>query len=619
MAAGEEPDCDYVVVGSGAGGGTVAASLAEAGMRVVLLEAGGDPRQLTEPGLPEAYEVPAFHPLASEHPAMRWDFFVRHYANEERQRHDPKCSDDGVLYPRAGALGGCTGHNAMIFVAPHDSDWDGIAVLTGDASWSSSKMRRYWQRVENCRYRPGWRLLARLGVDPTGHGWAGWLDTERALPREAVRDRELLRLVLRSARTVSISAAHPLRRLIALLCGEGDLNLRSQGRRSFEGVCFTPLSTAGHERRGARERVIEVATRHPDRLRVELHALANRVILDEQNRAIGVEYLSGAHLYRADPAAGAVPGEPRRIQARREVILAGGAFNSPQLLMLSGVGPAEELRRHGIPVRVDLPGVGRNLQDRYEVGVVNRLAEPWPFLEGARFEIGDPLYQEWRDRRNGMYTSNGAAVSVARRSRRAQAEPDLFLMALLAKFRGYYPGYSRDIVEHHDYLTWSVLKAHTVNRAGTVTLRSADPRDTPEIDFHYFDEGDDGAGDDLEAVIEGIRFARRLTDAFNRRNPIATEELPGRDVESDAALADYVRDNAWGHHASCTCAIGPRERGGVLQSDFVVHGTRGLRVVDASVFPRIPGFFIASAVYMVGEKAADAILADAARSRAPAG
>jgi choline dehydrogenase len=340
------------------------------------------------------------------------------------------------------------------------------------------------------------------------------------------------------------------------------------------------------------------------------------VILDEQNRAMGVEYLSGTHLYRADPAAGAAPGQPRRIFARREVILAGGAFNSPQLLMLSGIGPAEELRRHGITARVELSGVGRNLQDRYEVGVVNRLAEPWPFLAGARFEIGDPLYQEWRDRRAGMYTSNGAAVAVARRSRRAKPEPDLFLMALLAKFQGYYRGYSSEIVEHHDYLTWSVLKAHTVNRAGTVKLRSADPRDTPEINFHYFEEGDDRAGEDLEAVVDGIRFARRLTDAFNRRNPIATEELPGRDVESDAALADYVRDNAWGHHASCTCAMGPREDGGVLGSDLTVHGTRGLRLADASVFPRIPGFFIASAVYMGGEKAADMILADAARSSA---
>ena len=98
---------------------------------------------------------------------------------------------------------------------------------------------------------------------------------------------------------------------------------------------------------------------------------------------------------------------------------------------------------------------------------------------------------------------------------------------------------------------------------------------------------------------------------MNRREEIAEEDLPGARFQTDAELAEYVRDNAWGHHASGTCAIGPRERNGVLGFDFTVHGTRGLRVVDASIFPRIPGFFIASAVYMIAEKAADAILGDA--------
>src|SRR5260221_6029195 len=330
MTANGEPDCDYVVVGSGAGGGTVAASLAEAGMQVVLLEAGGDPRQLTEPGLPEAYEVPVFHTLASEHPAMRWDFFVRHYADDARQQRDPKCSERGVLYPRAGALGGCTGHNAMIFLAPHDSDWDSIAGLTGDRSADS--MGRYWRRVENCHYRPVWRMLDRLGFNPTGHGWAGWLDSERALAREALRNHELMRLVLRSARLASMAAPHPLRSLIGLIEREGDPNGRLRAGGSFEGVCFTPLSTAGHERRGARERVVEVAARNPDRLRIELHALATTILFDEHNRAHGVEYLSCPHLYRADPAPSARPGAKRRVLARREEILAGGAFNSPQRL-----------------------------------------------------------------------------------------------------------------------------------------------------------------------------------------------------------------------------------------------------------------------------------------------
>ena len=500
----------------------------------------------------------------------------------------------------------------MILVAPHDSDWDGIAALTNDPSWRAGYMRRYWKRLENCRYRPLWRLFDRYGVDPTGHGWSGWLDSEVALPREALRDDELVALVMGSARTATLAASHPLRSLRTLVFGAADPNDRRFGRGGFEGVCYTPLTTASHQRVGARERVLDVAERYPDRLRVVLHALAARVIFDEQDRAVGVEYLDGAHLYRADPASPATQtGTLRRVSARWEVILAGGAFNSPQLLMLSGIGRAAELRAHGIPVRVDLPGVGRNLQDRYEIGVVNRLKRPWAVLDGARFERDDRLYREWRERREGMYISNGAAIALARRSAPDKPDPDLFLMALLARFSGYYPGYSREIVEHHDYLTWAILKAHTENRAGSVTLRSADPRDAPEVNFRYFDEGDNRDGDDLRAVVAGVRLARRLAKALNRSEGIAEEELPGAHLQTDAELAEYVRDNAWGHHASGSCAIGPRERNGVLASDFTVHGTRGLRVVDASIFPRIPGFFIASAVYMIAEKAADVILSDA--------
>ena len=134
MPTDDAVTCDYAVIGSGAGGGTVAARLAEAGMNVVLLEAGDDYRQRSASGLPEDCDVPAFHPLASENPALRWDLFVRHYADETQQRRDCKAGPEGILYPRASTLGGCTAHNAMIFVTPDDSDWDGIAALTGDES-----------------------------------------------------------------------------------------------------------------------------------------------------------------------------------------------------------------------------------------------------------------------------------------------------------------------------------------------------------------------------------------------------------------------------------------------------------------------------------------------------
>ena len=615
MADSDEPEWDYVIVGSGAGGGTLAARLAESGMRVCLLEAGGDPVADQSERMPDDYSVPCFHPFSNENPAMSWAFHIRHYSDEARQMRDPKYRPgEGVFYPRAAAIGGCTAHNAMIYMLPHDSDWDRIAALTGDASWSAAGMRRYARRVENCRYRPLWRLLSRLGIDPSGHGWNGWLDTEVAMPHEAMTDDDLAETLVGSALGVVRSLAHPLTGILQWLHRRGDPNARTWLKDSFEGLCYTPLTTRRHTRVGTRERLLQVAARHPDRLHIETGALAARVVFDGSGRAAGVEYLKGEHLYRASAAPSGAEGERRQVLAGREVILCGGAFNTPQLLMLSGIGPADELARHGIPLRLDLPGVGRNLQDRYEVAVTHRMRRNWRVLDGARFAAGDPLWQQWHRDGSGMYGTNGAALALVRRSPEAGQEPDIFCMALLARFEGYFPGFSKLISEHHDALTWAVLKGHTRNRAGRVSLRSADPRDPPEVDFRYFEEGDDAEGRDLAAVVDAIRFVRRLTAPLIERGLIAEELLPGSGVQDDQALAQYVRDTAWGHHASCSCPIGPPERGGVLDSTFRVHGTRGLRVVDASVFPHIPGFFLVSAVYMIGEKGADAVLADAARA-----
>jgi choline dehydrogenase-like flavoprotein len=267
------------------------------------------------------------------------------------------------------------------------------------------------------------------------------------------------------------------------------------------------------------------------------------------------------------------------------------------------------LDRVGIAVRVDLPGVGRNLQDRYEVGVVHEMKADWEILRGAKFAKGDPQYQQWAEHRTGVYATNGAALAIMRRSLPTQALPDLFCFGLLGLFKGYFPGYCALTEAHHNYLTWTILKAHTVNRGGRVSLRSADPRDPPDINFHYFGEGTDTAGQDLDAVVAGIKFVRLMTEPLKRQGTITREVAPGPSRQTDEDLKEFVRDEAWGHHASCSCAIGRREEGGVLDSSFRVHGVEGLRVVDASVFPRIPGYFIVSAVYMIGEKAADVILA----------
>ena len=245
------------------------------------------------------------------------------------------------------------------------------------------------------------------------------------------------------------------------------------------------------------------------------------------------------------------PFETRQARARREVILAGGAFNSPQLLMLSGIGPEAELQRHMIPPVVLLEHVGKNLQDRYEVAVVNRMEQPWDMLRGATFTDKDAQYERWQSTRRGIYTTNGIPLCVIARSTGTQPSPDLFCYALLADFRGYRPGYSEDVRRHPNYLTWVVLKGHTNNTAGEVTLASRDPRARPQINFKYFEEGTDASGDDLTAVVRGVSLVRRMTAGLGR--------ALGRGADAGA-----------GPPARCRC-IGVSTRAGALHRERRLH------------------------------------------------
>jgi choline dehydrogenase len=621
---------DYIVVGSGAGGGPLAARLAENGMRVLLLEAGA--KGMTGPDSDE-YAVPAFHGFASEDPQMSWQFFVRHYADLKQQERDKKyvAARDGVFYPRAAALGGCTAHNAMITVYPHAEDWDEIAALTGDPSWAAGNMRAYFERLEDCGYVPRpWKqpanpvlaalvthipLVSERFKDKARHGFDGWLGTSLANPGLAVTDGEARGILLdAAAENLAEFLGRPLQPLEGL-GGWADPNDWRAGNRS-EGLWQIPLAVRGGRRNGSRERIRDVARRFPDRLEVRTGCLVTRVLLDERPAATGVEYIDDPHAYWCDPQSARGPLPPRRqVRAAREVVLAAGAFNTPQLLKLSGIGPREELDRFGIPVRLDLPGVGLNLQDRYEVSVVSRMRRGFSLLRGNRCrppgpgEAPDPAFREWQSG-NGIYATNGALAGIIRRSRRELSAPDLFIFGTLARFEGYYPGYSAELDQQHDYFTWAVLKAHTANRAGEVLLRSSDPREPPHIVFRYFDEGTDTEGGDLEAVVDGVRIAR---DIMRRAGDLVAEEVsPGPSVRTPEEVRAWVRDQAWGHHASCTCPIGAAgDRSAVVDSRFRVRGAGRLRVVDASVFPRIPGFFIVTSVYMLAEKASDVILQDA--------
>lgn len=608
---------DFIVVGSGAGGGPVAVNLANAGYTVLVLEAGEDSNGYT-------YRVPCFHPFASEDPTMSWEFFVRHYADQVKQEQDSKyvAAQGGIFYPRAGTLGGCTAHNAMITIYPQNSDWEYLQTLTGDASWGPEAMHNYFKRLEHCDYLDGLErikqaivgLLTCKGINPSEHGFDGWLHTQVADPLLILKDEELLKLV----------AVAAVRSLAANL-GDVDVSLstlfdpndwRTICSHDREGVNLTPLATHKGSRNGVRERLLESVKTSMGKLSIRTGALASRVLFQDTH-AYAVEYLVGKSLYRAtpEPAAGDQVAKAT-VRARYEIILAGGAFNSPQLLMLSGIGDPKELAQFGIESIVDLPGVGKNLQDRYEVGIVSQLAHPFALLNGATFEIPtaanppDPVFLEW-EQGKGVYTTNGATISITKRSDHTKVDPDLFIFGLPSYFKGYYPGYSQALRHYQDRFTWAVLKAHTNNTAGEVKLRSADPRDTPLINFHYFSEGNDTKQDDLAAVVTGVKFVREMNRAI--ADAVGIEEIwPGPVVQTDAEIAEFIQREAWGHHASCTNPIGPAtDPDAVLDSRFRVHGTTGLRVVDASVFPRIPGYFIVSAVYMIAEKASDVILEDA--------
>lgn len=608
---------DYIVIGSGAGGAPVAANLAEAGYRVLLLEAGGDDSTT-------AYQVPVFHAWASEDPALKWDFFVRHYSDDTRQRRDSKFVDaeQGVLYPRCGTLGGCTAHNAMITVYPHNSDWDYIANLTQDLSWSGVKMRQYFERIENCQYHPVWRWVYRLtGWNPKRRGFDGWLYTQAPNPTLVARDPGLVHTLANFALSALRQLGKPVERLAGLKALL-DPNSWQLAQIRADGVRFAPLATRHGRRVSTRDRLYAVQKKHPDRLEIRLHALASQILFDEHNKAIGVEYLKGARLYQASAQPDTDSGERLQVFCKHEVILSGGAFNSPQLLKLSGIGPKAELDALGIPVRVDLPGVGENLQDRYEVGVVTRLHQDLKLLQGATVrppadnETPDPFFVQWQQQGKGLYTTNGAVLAVIQRSAPERPDPDLFMFALAGKFYGYFPGYAAEISREHRYLTWAILKGHTRNSAGYVRLRSTDPRERPDINFRYFDEGNDPTGEDLESVINGVEFVRNMN--AKAQAMIEAEEIPGPEVQTREQIGQFIKDNAWGHHASCTCKIGSAEDPmAVLDNNFRVRGTQGLRVVDASVFPKIPGFFIVTAVYLIAEKASDVILAAAKAQPAP--
>ena len=354
-----------------------------------------------------------------------------------------------------------------------------------------------------------------------------------------------------------------------------------------EGFCRMDMTVRDGRRASTANAYLKPALGR-DNLHLEMKALARRIIMDGR-RAVGVEYEQG--------------GRRIRVRARREVLVCASSFNSPKLLMLSGMGPAEQLREHGIDVVHDLPGVGENLQDHLEVWVQQRCTQRIT-LNGwlnplARAWIG----ARWMLTRRGLGASNQFESNGYIRSRPGLKWPDLqyhFLAGAIA-----YDGSSA--VKGHGF------QAHLGHNKplsrGRVWLRSSDPADSPRMFFNYLAEEED-----RRAYREGVRLTRELfaQPAFDPyRGP---EVAPGDDVVSDDELDHWVADNAeTAYHPAGTCRMG-RDDMAVVDPECRVHGIEGLRVVDSSIMPTLTNGNINAPTIMIGEKAADHI-----RGREPLG
>jgi choline dehydrogenase len=531
---------DYLIVGGGSAGCVLANRLtADPGTRVLVLEAGRRDWRLD----------PFIHMPA----ALTFPIGSRFYDWRYRSESEPAMGGRRIRHARGKVLGGSSSINGMIFQRGNPLDFERWAADPGMADWDYAHCLPYFRRLEDC--------LAAAPDDPY-RGRGGPLPLERGPATNPLFDA-----FFESA----VQAGYE----------------RTEDVNGYRQEGFAPFDRnilRGRRISAARGYLHPVLSR--PNLVVRTGTFVTRVVFDGP-RAVGVEVARGR----------SGRGGTDRIEAG-EVILAGGAINSPQSLLLSGVGPAARLEALGIPVVADLPGVGANLQDHLEVYIQHRCVEPvsvqpWATQRWRRPFIG----AAWLFLRRGPGASNHFEGGGFARSNEDVAYPNLMFHFLPLAIR--YDG-SAGAAGHGYQVHVGPMYS---DARGTLTLRSTDPRDHPALRFAYL-----STEQDRREWVEAVRVARRILGQPALARYDGGEVSPGPAVETDEQILDWVAADAeTALHPSCTAKLGIGPDAVVDPSTMRVHGLEGLRIVDASVFPYITNANIYAPVIMVAEKAADLI------------